>query len=299
VGAIDALASISFSKGKSLLEGVSPERVGQEVRKLLGGDFAADTLRIMDDMVSLQIIVPNWNDMKACKQNPKWHSEGNVSEHTLCVCDSMQKIEGHDWIDMACALLHDIGKPLSGKKNGKRHAEDEWLDAHDHDLVGKDVFMKTIPNEWRLTLKESSTIEDVILKHMEAHNIWKMNRVEQWKFLQNNNISRILNLLRSDCEGTTISIDYMSDFDRIKSLPDFNIFTAKKLPTPIVNGNTLIKNGIEPNRFFGGALEVAFNSQLRWIISHNFNDDFSKDDIDRFVKDAKEFIKAKIKANEK
>jgi hypothetical protein len=159
--------------------------------------------------------------------------------------------------------------------------------------------MKTIPNEWRLTLKESSTIEDVILKHMEAHNIWKMNRVEQWKFLQNNNISRILNLLRSDCEGTTISIDYMSDFDRIKSLPDFNIFTAKKLPTPIVNGNTLIKNGIEPNRFFGGALEVAFNSQLRWIISHNFNDDFSKDDIDRFVKDAKEFIKAKIKTNEK
>jgi hypothetical protein len=253
----------------------------------------------MDDMVGLQTIVSNWNDMKTCKQNPKWHTEGNVGEHTLCVCDAMQKIEGHDWIDMAAALLHDIGKPLSGKNNGKKHPEDEWFDMHNHDLVGKDVFAKIIPNKWRLTLKESSILSDMIGRHMVAHNIWKTNRVKQWKFFQSENVFRLLNLVKADCEGTVFSEKEVSDFQKIISLPDFNTFTTKKLPVPAVSGNTLIEKGMKPNIFFKGALEVAFNSQLRWIISHNFNEDFTQDDIDRFIKDAKEFIKAKQNTSEK
>lgn len=72
--------------------------------------------------------------LKQTEQNPKWHPEGNVWNHTLNVVDNGALVRGKSddkKVFMWSCLLHDIGKPPATKvRNGK-------ITAYDHDKVGE------------------------------------------------------------------------------------------------------------------------------------------------------------------
>lgn len=76
--------------------------------------------------------------LSECPQDPEWHPEGNVLNHTMLVVDAMLKIckrEGiigidRDVLELA-ALCHDMGKPATTEYN-----EEGRLVAHGHDEAG-------------------------------------------------------------------------------------------------------------------------------------------------------------------
>ena len=62
--------------------------------------------------------IPEFAILKTCEQNPKWHSEGNVWNHTKKVCEQAILISRYFNVYdckvlMGAALFHDIGKPYT------------------------------------------------------------------------------------------------------------------------------------------------------------------------------------------
>lgn len=78
-------------------------------------------------------------DLKAVEQNPKYHPEGNVFNHTMMVVDegAQNRDKSHNKrAFMWALLLHDIGKkPTTRIRNGR-------LTSYNHDTVGKDMAKK-------------------------------------------------------------------------------------------------------------------------------------------------------------
>ena len=77
--------------------------------------------------------IPEFKKLKSCKQNPKWHSEGDVWNHIKLVCEAAANIcrehhweheEGYAGLLLTSALFHDIGKGVttSQGKDGRWHA---------------------------------------------------------------------------------------------------------------------------------------------------------------------------------
>jgi putative nucleotidyltransferase with HDIG domain len=74
--------------------------------------------------------------LKHTEQNPKYHPEGNVWNHTKMVVDiaaSLKERSKNPKVLMWAALLHDIGKPpTTAIRKGR-------LTSYNHDKVGEDM----------------------------------------------------------------------------------------------------------------------------------------------------------------
>lgn len=79
------------------------------------------------------------SDLIKVEQNPKYHPEGNVWEHTMQVVDmaaQYKSLSTDQRVFMWAAILHDIGKTSTTKiRNGK-------LTAYEHDKVGAKLTKK-------------------------------------------------------------------------------------------------------------------------------------------------------------
>ncbi|MCH9649091.1 MAG: HD domain-containing protein [Deltaproteobacteria bacterium] len=109
------------------------ERLFEEFRKLLlkarrpsmGLEFLRET--------KLLRFFPELQAMVGVPQDPQWHPEGTVWEHTLLVVDEAARLrtgdEREDLVLLFGALAHDIGKPattveVEGRIRSPRHDED-------------------------------------------------------------------------------------------------------------------------------------------------------------------------------
>lgn len=127
--------------------------------------------------------LPHFREMEKTQQNPRWHMEGNVMQHTILVCENMMKQLINDErcvrysfyqkkLLMLAALFHDIGKPQTtflGEKDGKWH-------SYGHDVVGAKLAREIL---WDWPLYEREYICSMIKYHMEPLFVHKSNNVEK------------------------------------------------------------------------------------------------------------------------
>jgi len=89
-----------------------------------------------DDFDFLEYPFTMLSKLKATKQSPMHHPEGNVWNHTMLVIDVAAQVKSKSCnanVFMWAALLHDIGKPDTTKnRNGK-------ITAYDHDKLGAKI----------------------------------------------------------------------------------------------------------------------------------------------------------------
>ena len=104
---------------------------------------------------------------KRVEYNPKKHNSNNsinVREEK-CVEDTHER-----FILQFAALLHDIGKPESARKNGKKNPEDAWGKTKDHDVVGEPLAYEFCKN-LGMTNEDCDTIAWLVKHHMRAHQL--------------------------------------------------------------------------------------------------------------------------------
>lgn len=115
------------------IRGVSRERIEEEFKKLLlFSQRPSLGIRWLASVGRLQEILP---ELAACidiNQNPRWHPEGNVFEHTMQVVDAAARSTDlppeRKLVLMYAALCHDLGKVVSTR------IENGLLRSHGHEL---------------------------------------------------------------------------------------------------------------------------------------------------------------------
>ena len=99
------------------ISAISRERIEEEFKKLLlRSERPSRAIRWMHAIGRLADILPELADTVGIEQNPQWHPEGDVFEHSMQAIDAAALIakkyddEWHKLVLLYAALCHDLGK---------------------------------------------------------------------------------------------------------------------------------------------------------------------------------------------
>jgi len=146
------------------ITGVSRERIEQEIKKLLLlSRYPSRGIRWLQKINRLEEIFPEIAALIAVAQDPEWHPEGDVFEHSMQALDAAAEITYPcAFITIAlryAALCHDMGKAVSScLRNGR------WT-AHGHAVTGVPIsymFLRRITRDKELI----KVVKKCVLYHM-------------------------------------------------------------------------------------------------------------------------------------
>ncbi len=145
-------------------EDVPPERVGEELRRMLRS--AERPSRGFEFLVQVErlAVLPPIEVLRGVPQDPVWHPEGDVFVHTMKVIDSAARIarglsDEDGEILLWAALCHDLGKPETTTNEGGR------IRSLRHEQAGA-----RITREWlellRLPRRRVRAVEALVRHHL-------------------------------------------------------------------------------------------------------------------------------------
>jgi len=244
------------------IEGLPAERIFDEWKKLiLKGQRPSQGLRFLRDCGWIRHF-PELAALIGCEQDPEWHPEGDVWEHTLHVMDAFagEKL-GDEWEDLvvgfAC-LCHDFGKPETTA------VEDGRICSREHEAVGvapTGTFLQRMTNQADLLEQVAPLVRDH-LKPLVLHKQGAGKAAIRRLALRVGRIDRLVRVARADHKGRP-----PKQFDGLPA-GDWLLEQARLLdvhadtPKPIVLGRHLIELGCVPGPHFGTILEACFEAQL-------------------------------------
>lgn len=255
------------------LSDLKRERVFEELKKaLMKSEKPSIFFEILRDINGLDFWLPELKALINTEQNPKWHPEGNVWNHTMLVINEAAKLksEAKEPLNfMISALFHDLGKAIATTvKDGK-------IISYGHDVKGVGLTAKAIK---RLTnnksiLKYATNMTEL---HMRP-NGYAAQKSSQKAFnkLFNESIcpEDLLLLSKADHMGRSSFSDYSATEEKLKqALEAYN----KLMAEPYITGKALIDAGIAPDKNFSKLLdfanklrlsEVPYESALKQVIS--------------------------------
>lgn len=195
---------------------------------------------------------PVLNDIWGVKQNPSYHPEGTVWDHTLDVIDRMIPLtnnlsESDRAILILAALLHDVGKSSTTAVG-----EDGQIHSYDHAKVGKELAVNFLTSIGAPSLY-LETIPNLVAEHMFFQETFTMSAVRRLaKRLYPATISQLCTLITADKGIPTIGLLSMAEAERIQD----------NAPKPLLMGRHLIEQGMQPGPEMGKILRAAYEAQL-------------------------------------
>ena len=235
-----------------LIQGVSPERVRDEIARILTEGGVRIGFELLDATGLLQQVLPEVAAMKGVQQPPEFHPEGDVWTHTLIMLDGLRDPS----LTLALGvLLHDVGKPATF-----RVAERIRFDGH----VEKGVeIAHGLLTRLRFPNHVIEGVEALIANHMRFMEVPRMRESTLKRFMRMPDFEEHMALHRLDCLSSYGGLDNY-DFVRLKQ----SEVPAEELkPTPLLTGKDLIAAGYRPGPAFGAVLHEIEDAQLEGRIS--------------------------------
>ncbi len=127
------------------VDALVPERVWQEMQKALSEKTPTAFVTTLRDCGTLQRILPELDCLFGVPQPIEHHPEIDTGLHTLMVLEQACQLSKASDVRFA-ALVHDLGKGTTAKKEWPRHIGHE---ARGADIVKKVCQRLRIPNEYR------------------------------------------------------------------------------------------------------------------------------------------------------
>jgi tRNA nucleotidyltransferase (CCA-adding enzyme) len=203
---------------------------------------------------------PELEVLQYTEQNPDWHPEGNVYNHTKMIIDNAAQLKHNlpkEWQRgfMYGTLLHDVGKAVT---------TDEELRSLGHDEAGVEIarrFLERMTNEREL----KQQTEKIVKYHMRPHSLHSSNAGEGAYRRLHNNIPLNVIAYVSRADGSARAGRSLDDPNPTSQacLDKFEVYgnTPEKIP-PVLMGRHLIERGHAPGPQMGKVLKQAYNIQI-------------------------------------
>lgn len=230
---------------------ISSERVREEFFKMLLVEKPSDSIRLLDEIGALELLLPDIYKMKGFEQKNPNHSM-DVYEHSLCVLDNTPDI-----LELRLgALFHDIGKPttFSVDENGVGH-------FYGHNERGVDI-AKKILRKLNSSKRLISDVSDLIHYHMNSKDYIKTPGLK--RLIRRFGEENIFNLTKLQIADIKCSSNREEDIEKIwtreeKILDILNKEEPYDRKHLDINGSDLIEVGYSEGREIGLILDYLFD----------------------------------------
>jgi poly(A) polymerase len=247
--AMDTNIKEAIRANTSFLKKISAERIRDELEKILLGKNPTKGFLMMDELGISDVILPEFKVMKNVSQNPEFHPEGDVMEHTLAMLSHLVAPSRElAW----SVLLHDCGKPstFSVGEDGKEH-------FYKHEKEGAKL-AEDILKRLKLPSETIKRVSNAIDNHMKMAAAEKMRTAKIARLLYSQDFSLQLELNRIDCISSHRKMHpFVFLLDKYAEL-----ISTPVAPPPIVTGKDLINCGLKPGPEFSKILSELYNRQL-------------------------------------
>jgi tRNA nucleotidyltransferase (CCA-adding enzyme) len=249
------------------MEGLPAERLFEEWSKLLlKGKMIGKGLAFLRDTGWVRFF-PELERLIGCEQDPHWHPEGDVWNHTcLCLDAFARRRTGDPREDLVvglAVLCHDFGKPATTAYDPVRRR----IRSLGHDEAGVEPtlsFLRRLTNEERL-LKE---VPPLVQCHMQPFAMWKGkvgDSAVRRLAARVVRIDRLIRVARADDEGRPPECSGGSsggeDLAWLAAAAE-RLKVADAAPRPLLMGRDLIAMGFKPSPKFGEWLAACYEAQL-------------------------------------
>ena len=228
---------------------VSPERIRDELTRMLTGGRARRAFELLDATGLLAEALPEISRTKGVEQPPEFHPEGDVWTHTLLL---LEKLEPGCPATLAWgALLHDVGKPPTFRRAPDRIRFDGHVE------VGVRM-AEAILRRLRFSNEDATQILSLIENHMRFGDVRRMKQSTLKRFFRLAHFDQHLALHRMDALSSFGDLA-LYDFarERYESMPAEHV-----RPALLVTGRDLIAAGHRPGPEFKEMLAAAEDAQL-------------------------------------
>jgi poly(A) polymerase len=254
--AIEAKTFHAIQKLAPEIKQVSPERLRDELTKLLTEGAARRGFELLDETKLLSEVLPEIARMKGVEQPPQYHPEGDVWIHTLLM---LEKLPAGCPSTLAWGvLLHDVGKPATFKP-ASQTGDRIRFDGH----VEVGVRMaEEICRRLRFSNEDTAQIAALVANHMKFKDVPQMKASTLKRFARLNRFDEHLELHRLDCLSSHRKLDNY-DFvqEYIRETPAEQIRPAR-----LLTGDDLLEMGFQPGPSFKRMLDAVEEAQLNDLI---------------------------------
>jgi putative nucleotidyltransferase with HDIG domain len=226
---------------------VSPERIRDELNRILTEGGARRGFELLDAAGLLQDILPEVAALQGVAQPPEFHPEGDVWTHTLIMLDGLREpAPTLAW----GVLLHDIGKP------GTFRIADR-IRFNGHVELGERI-AREILTRLRFSNADIEQIIALIANHMRFSHVHRMRESTLKRMLRMDRFEEHLELHRLDCTSSHRNLEnYQLAKSRFEQAPPEVLRPAR-----LVTGEDLIAAGYRPGPDFSRMLDAAEDAQL-------------------------------------
>lgn len=180
------------------LEIISVERIADELSKLLLGRFPRAGLELLVDTGLAAHVLPELPALRL--EIDEHHQHKDVYDHTLQVLERAMALEDGepDLVLRMAALLHDIGKPRTRRKE-----PGGGVSFHHHEVVGASMARRRL-KALRFPKDVVNAVTLLTELHLRFHgygsgSVWTDSAVRRYVTDAGDQLPRLHKLVRSDC----------------------------------------------------------------------------------------------------
>ena len=246
---------------KRLLNDVAPERVFEELKKIIVSD---NVDRYMDEYREIFFeIIPELKECDNFNQRNDYHIY-DVYTHTINVVKNTPK---NLYLRLA-SIFHDIGKPIVFEL-------DEEKVGHflGHANISNDIF-RAFADKYKLDNKTKKIVSDLVLYHENDLSI-KNNKIYNfYKKFDMNRIEMLFDLKMADVMSQ--NPEYMNRIEKLKKIEFKYIMVRDKYNSITYSGDNLISLG-----YNGKVIGLILDDVKRQIINNVIDNDIES--INKYV----------------
>jgi poly(A) polymerase len=237
------------------LKRISRERVQVELTKLILGAHPRRGIELLVDTGMAEHVLPEVPAMRLAIDEHMQHKD--VYTHSLVVLEQAidRETDGPDLVLRLAALLHDVGKP-----DTRRREPDGRVSFHHHEVVGAKLVRRRL-RELRFAKAVIDEVSQLVFLHLRFHGYssgeWTDSAVRRYVTDAGPLLDRLHKLVRSDCttrnrrRAAALQRSYDSLEQRITELREREELDAIR---PDLDGNEIMQLlGIPPGPAVGKA----------------------------------------------